>query len=147
MSFSRINDPDAAEALEARAPEQGLDIISQALGSGVFVHNHRFGDLYIVTAMGRSPRLSVSRYYWNLEPPVAVDMARDLKFAETEVEAKQVYFAAQNIRYVLARDEWDEAAIRAAAPVTAEAEQAAERRQTQEPSITGAPRRKRTRRR
>ena len=100
-----------------------VDIISAALGADIFVRNHRFGTLYIQTPMGRSPRLTVSRYYWNVDPPVAVDFVKEVKRGEAEVEAKREYCAARGIHYILAVDEWDEDAIRGTTPV-AESEDA-----------------------
>lgn len=104
-------DPDERERLEPRPLSHPLDVISMGLGGDVFVRHHRFGDLYITTPMGRSPRLSVSRYYWGLNPPVAVDFFKEIKRGRPEYDAKRAYCARLGIRYILAQDEWDEDAV------------------------------------
>lgn len=111
MGFSQIVDPDEAEALEPRGDERPLDPISAALDSGAFVRSHRFAGLFIRTAVGRSPRLSVSRYYWDAEPPVAVDFRKEIRFGDEEMAAKRAYFEATGIRYVVVVDEWDEEGV------------------------------------
>jgi hypothetical protein len=100
------------ERVEQRAPESPPDPISQALGAKVFVRNHRLGNLHIATPMGRSPRLSVSRFYWDLDPQIVVDFFKELKRGKAEYEAKKAYCAERGIRYILAADEWDEEAVR-----------------------------------
>ncbi len=100
-------------SLIASEPEEGPeavpppDPIGDLLGSRVCSRRHRFGSLYLELERGRSPRLAVSRYYWNLEPPTVVDYRTELRFGRVEVEGKQAYFAARGIRYLLCADEWD----------------------------------------
>jgi hypothetical protein len=135
-----IQDADERERREAQPQARSLDIISLGLGADAFVRFHRFGDLYITTPMGRSPRLPVSRYYWNLDPPVAVDFKREIKRGVPEVEAKMAYFAERGIRYILARDEWDEEAVLPSAPEPGEEPQP----DPQAKPLLAAPRRLRT---
>lgn len=83
------------------------DGIGIAVGSTHYVTNHRFPDLYISTDGGRTPRLSVSRYYWDLEPPVAVDMLRNIKYGEMEIAFKKQYFKDRDMYYIWVKDDWD----------------------------------------
>jgi hypothetical protein len=106
LSFTTFREDDV------RPPEQIADAISTAVGSSQYVRSHRYGDLCFQTSLGRSPRLAVSRYYWDLEPPVVVDFRRELRYGQLEVDTKQAYFREHGIRYYLASDEWDEDAIR-----------------------------------
>ena len=87
-------------------PSRPLDPLSEAVGSQPFVVRHRF-PVSIDMGIGRSPRLSVSRYYWSAEPPVVVDFVRDLRFGRREVEVKTAWFAERNIRYVVCETEFD----------------------------------------
>lgn len=129
MSFTHINDPEAAERLEQHLPQRTvLDPISSALGASVFVAKHRL-DLHIETPLGRSPRLYVSRYYWDLDPPVAVDFVREIQYAAKEVAVKRAFCRERNIRYILCASEFDEEAI-TGSPMTPPEET---------PSSSGAP--------
>ncbi len=87
------SDPDLAELAEPHPRERPIDAVSLALGSATFVRSHRFGDLHVPTPAGRSPRLAVSRYYWELEPPVVVDFRREIRRGPAEVAAKRAYCA------------------------------------------------------
>lgn len=99
---------EAAEALEVGLDRQDLDAINIAVGCGHYVQNHRT-QAYIDFGGYRSPRLTVSRYYWDLEPPLAVDFVRDLKHKDKELEVgtKRQHFTEQDIRYILLRDAFD----------------------------------------
>jgi len=95
------------EQEELQTPAATIDPINLAVGAGYYVKNHRFANLYIETEMGRSPRLAVERYYWDLEHPVAVDFIRSLCYGELEFATKKAYCKEHNIRYILVRNEWD----------------------------------------
>lgn len=91
---------------ERRPPARAVDSVSIAVGSEHFVIHHRFGNLFVQTPMGNSPRLAVSRYYWNVEPPVAVDFRKEIRYGKQEFETKSQYCKRQGIRYVMVNDKW-----------------------------------------
>lgn len=104
---------DLDEAYEVHAPVRVPDLLSLALGESAFVAGHRF-DLQIYVSPGFvSPRLTVTRFYWGATPPTVIDFRRDVR-SPAELEAKRAFFADRGIRYVLAEDEFDEDAVRAA---------------------------------
>lgn len=139
MTQEQLTDEDR----DAPAPLRPPDSIGIAVGSAFCVTNHRFGDLYIDTPAGRSPRLSVSRYYWELAPPVAVDFVRDLRFGEQELGVKKRYFREHNIRYILIKDMFDgEGAEAALAALEDDAVQTAPQTPQGSKPLTG-PRRRR----
>jgi hypothetical protein len=118
-----VIDIDPAERFEAHLAPRTTDILSEAIGSAAFVVHHRLG-IYLTMGTGlRSPRLAVSRYYFDATPPTAVDFVRELRFAEAEVAAKRAWCAERGIRYLLAIDEFDEDAPRrpASAPLAGSA--------------------------
>lgn len=84
------------------------DAVCVAVGCKHYVQKHRTNCHMPQPGGGISARLSVSRYYWDLEPPVAVDFASELgRDPAGEVQAKKEYFAANNVLYVLVRDAFD----------------------------------------
>ena len=115
MSFTQIDSVES-EAFEPRPLPREVDLVSEQIGSPVYVQNHRI-DLHLPTPVGLSPRLTVSRFYWNVEPPVAVDFRGELRAGDEEIAAKQAWFAARDIRYLLVQDEWDEEAVLIGTPV------------------------------
>lgn len=119
MSLTGITNLDPDEIAEPRPMRQPPDSVSQAVGSAVFVRSHRFAELYIEGSMGRSPRLPVSRFYWDLEPQVVVDFKREVKRGPAEVAVKRAYCEKHGIRYLLVSDEFDaEGITEALAPTT-----------------------------
>lgn len=92
---------------DAPAARSNTDAVCVALGRDYFIAPYRFTRLFVESPAGRSPRLAVSRYYWDLTPPVAVDFVRDISYGEAELEVKKAYFASRNIRYLLVKDAWD----------------------------------------
>jgi hypothetical protein len=118
-----LQEQDLRERFEPRPAERPLDVISEAVGTGIFIRSHRTALQLDLGNGFRGRRLSVSRYYWGAEPPVAVDFRKEVQHGRPEVEAKAAYFAGAGVRYVLAVDEWDEEALSLAlAPSAAEAE-------------------------
>lgn len=106
----RLFAPENGEEHESQAPpKRPLDTISERLGTGIYIERHRL-SLQIVEGAFRSPRLRISRFYWDLTPPVAVDFVRELRHGAVEVAAKRDYFKKAGIRYILASNEWDEEA-------------------------------------
>jgi hypothetical protein len=84
------------------------DPISAVLGHGSYVRNHRYGMMQISFPQGGlSPRLRFTRFYWQADPPIAVDMLRDLRFGRVEVAWKMAYCQEQGIAYYVCKDEWD----------------------------------------
>lgn len=111
VSFARINDSEDDERQEQHTYQPAVvDPVSVALAASVFVSKHRF-DVHIETQLGRSPRLYVSRYYWSLNPPVAVDFVRDMAYGPKEEQVKRAFFGARNIRYLILVNEFDDEAI------------------------------------
>lgn len=113
MSFSAIQDADERERAERRPIPRQLDAVSEILGSGVYIRSHRTALQIEISPGYLSSRITVSRYYFQLEPPVAVDFLKEIR-SKRELEAKRAYFDAQSIRYVVTVDEWDGEAVEAA---------------------------------
>lgn len=90
------------------------DAVSVAVGCKHYVSNHKFNNLFIQMPLGRSPRLSITRYYWDLDKPVAVDFVRDLRWGEQEIATKKEYFADKDTIYILVKDVWDGEGVEAA---------------------------------
>lgn len=134
---------------EAEAPPriEVADPVSQALGQKAFVRSHRI-DLQLDMHPGRSPRLSVSRYYWDAEPPIAVDFVREIRHGKREVDAKRAYCRQRNIRYLLLANEFDEEGVRGkTAPLSSPDEAPAEPTGAPRPPQTATTRRNPTKRR
>lgn len=94
------------EERDVRTPLRLVDAVSVAVGASHFVQNHRLA-IQIRFEVGVSRRLRVSRFYWDLTPPVAIDFVESLVYGEDEVAAKKQYFEGQEIRYILAKGPWD----------------------------------------
>jgi hypothetical protein len=92
-----------------------MDAISGVVGSPVYSAHHRFPGLRLGLhrAMSvTSHALSVSRFYFGVEPKVIVDVVAHPERYRTEIAAKRAFFAEQGWRYVLVADDMDEDEVR-----------------------------------
>jgi len=92
--------------VEPRPLRRPLDPVSIAAGSDHFAVHYRFDDLLLPVRLGDTQRLTVSRYYWDVVPPLAVDFRREVRYGVREVEAKREFFSSRRVRYVLVHDKW-----------------------------------------
>lgn len=103
------------EAEVAAAAREPGDTISIAVGSNAYSTHHRFNDLRMSvfrTMTMSSSALTVSRFYFGLEPKVVVDIVEHPERFKPEIAAKRQYCADRGYRYVLVPDEYDEDAVR-----------------------------------
>lgn len=83
------------------------DVISPLLGQRVYADNHRFDDMTMTRVAGTGPRLMCSRFYFRMEPKLAIDFLGDIRFGREEVRVKKAYFEKRGWRYMILKDEWD----------------------------------------
>ena len=88
------------------APVRTQDVLSDILGARSYVRFHRM-SVRLRGNTGVSSKLQVSRFYFDTEPPTAVDFLGEVKRGKPEILAKYAYCEAHRIRYVLLANEWD----------------------------------------
>jgi hypothetical protein len=101
--MSIIQERDIEKPALPRTP----DVLSEILGARTYARRHRFG-VRLQRGAAQSPKLSVSRFYFDTDPPTAVDFVPEIKRGKAEVLAKYTYCEVHGIRYILLASEWDE---------------------------------------
>lgn len=91
------------------------DVISDIVGSPVYSARHRFADLRMTmfgTGRMASDGLAVSRFYFGVQPMVAVDIIEHQERFKAEIAAKRAYCAEHGIRYALVAEPFDDDGVR-----------------------------------
>jgi hypothetical protein len=103
------------EAQITRSAIEGGDLISGVVGSPIYSRRHRFADLTMRVHRNmslQSSGLAVSRFYFNVTPPVVVDVLEHPERQRAEIDAKREYCANHGYRYVLVTSDYDDESVR-----------------------------------